>query len=30
MQNYEDAVEGDDEDDLVLEGVIDIGPGDSV
>ncbi len=30
MQNDEDAVEGDDEDDIVLEGVVAIGPGDSV
>ena len=30
MQNDEDVVEGDDEDDIVLEGVVAIGPGDSV
>jgi hypothetical protein len=30
VQNDEDVVEGDDEDDIVLEGVVAIGPGDSV
>jgi hypothetical protein len=30
VQNDEDAVEGDDEDDLVSEGVFAIGPGESV